>query len=118
MRGSDVCQMADANSQEFAPETRHPVIVSMPEHNVEQKGGTMRLGERVTVFKERYFDSSMMYKLYGKKKGGGVRDRDHGASPPPLRGEPRADRRVREGGSALRGDVHEQRAHGDCGDGA
>lgn len=72
MRGSDVCQMADANSQEFAPETRHPVIVSMPEHNVEQKGGTMRLGERVTVFKERYFDSSMMYKLYGKKKGRGV----------------------------------------------
>ena len=63
MRGSDVCQMADANSQE---------IVSMPEHNVEQKGGTMRLGERVTVFKERYFDSSMMYKLYGKKKGRGV----------------------------------------------
>ena len=44
----------------------------MPEHNVEQKGGTMRLGERVTVFKERYFDSSMMYKLYGKKKGRGV----------------------------------------------
>ena len=67
-----MCQMADANSQEFAPETSHPVIVSMPEHNVEQKGGAMRLGERVTVVKERYFDSSMMYKLYGKKKGRGV----------------------------------------------
>ena len=65
--------MADANSQEFAPATTHPVIVSMLEHNVEQKGGTMRLGERVTVFKEHYFASSMMYKLYGEKKGRGVR---------------------------------------------
>lgn len=67
---SDVCEMADANSEEFAPTTTHPVIVSMPEHNVEQKGGTMRLGERVSVFKEKYFGESMLFALYGKKKGG------------------------------------------------
>ena len=41
----------------------------MPEHNVEQKGGTMRLGERVSVFKESSKDTSMMYKLYGEQKG-------------------------------------------------
>lgn len=66
----DVCEMADANSQEFEPTTTHPVIVSMPEHNVAQKGGTMRLGERVSVFKAKYFDSSVMFALYGRKKGG------------------------------------------------
>lgn len=64
-----MCEMTDANSQEFEPATTHPVIVSMPEHNVEQKGGTMRLGERVSVFKARYFDRSVMFALYGKKKG-------------------------------------------------
>ena len=49
---SDVLEWEDANSQEFDEETKHPVVVSMPEHNVEQKGGTMRLGERVSVFTE------------------------------------------------------------------
>lgn len=68
MRSSDVCGMKDANSEEFAS-TEHPVIISMPEHNVEQKGGTMRLGERVSVFKDSAKDFSMMYKLYGEQKG-------------------------------------------------
>ena len=40
----------------------------MPEHNVEQKGGTMRLGERVSYFKDSAKDS-VMYKLYGEQKG-------------------------------------------------
>ena len=60
--------MEDANSEEFGT-TSHPVIISMPEHNVEQKGGTMRLGERVSVFKDSSKDTSMMYKLYGEQKG-------------------------------------------------
>lgn len=64
----DVCEMEDANSEEFA-KTSHPVIVSMPEHNVEQKGGTMRLGERMSLFKDSAMGFSMMYKLYGKQKG-------------------------------------------------
>ena len=64
----DVCEMADANSEEFSTTTKHPVVISMPEHNVEQKGGTMRLGERVSIFKESAMNS-MMYKLYGENKG-------------------------------------------------
>lgn len=64
----DVCEMSDANSEEFSTSTSHPVVISMPEHNVEQKGGTMRLGERVSFFKDSA-KSSMMYRLYGEQKG-------------------------------------------------
>lgn len=40
-----VCGMADANSSEFNPNSRHPVIDLMPEQlDVEDLGGTMRLG--------------------------------------------------------------------------
>ncbi len=40
-----VCGMTDANSSEFAPESKHPVIDLMPEQlDVEDMGGTMRLG--------------------------------------------------------------------------
>ena len=66
--GRDVCEMEDANSQEFSKTTTHPVVVSMPEHNVEQKGGTMRLGERVSIFKDSAASNSIMYKLYGGRK--------------------------------------------------
>lgn len=41
----------DAQSSEFVPDTTHPVVVEMPEHNPGQKGGTMRLGKRKTLFK-------------------------------------------------------------------
>ncbi|XP_065056972.1 CTP synthase 1-like [Rhopilema esculentum] len=41
----------DANSTELDPNTPHPVVVDMPEHNPGQMGGTMRLGKRKTVFK-------------------------------------------------------------------
>jgi CTP synthase len=41
----NVCQMSDANSTEFAPNTAHPVIALMEEQKkVTGKGGTMRLG--------------------------------------------------------------------------
>ncbi|TRY55580.1 hypothetical protein DNTS_005350 [Danionella cerebrum] len=55
-----VCEFArsmfdwkDANSTEFDPETTHPVVIDMPEHNPGQMGGTMRLGKRRTVFKTK-----------------------------------------------------------------
>ncbi|XP_056618278.1 CTP synthase 1b [Triplophysa dalaica] len=64
-----VCEFArnvlgweDANSTEFDPETKHPVVIEMPEHNPGQKGGTMRLGKRRTMFKS---NSSVIRKLYG-----------------------------------------------------
>uniref|UniRef100_A0A673FY28 CTP synthase n=1 Tax=Sinocyclocheilus rhinocerous TaxID=307959 RepID=A0A673FY28_9TELE len=42
-----------ANSTEFDPETKHPVVIDMPEHNPGQMGGTMRLGKRRTIFKTK-----------------------------------------------------------------
>lgn len=73
MRNRDVLEWSDANSEEFSKTTKHPVVVSMPEHNVEQKGGPMRLGERISVFRETPEASmSMMKRLYGNKKGGCV----------------------------------------------
>lgn len=41
----NVCNLTDANSTEFNPDTEHPVIALMDSQlNVTQKGGTMRLG--------------------------------------------------------------------------
>ncbi|XP_026226758.1 CTP synthase 1b [Anabas testudineus] len=64
-----VCEFArnvlgweDANSTEFNPESKHPVVIDMPEHNPGQMGGTMRLGKRRTIFKS---SSSVLRKLYG-----------------------------------------------------
>ena len=66
----DVLEWNDANSEEFDTTTTHRVVVSMPEHNVEQKGGTMRLGERISVFRDTPEASvSMLKRLYGNKKG-------------------------------------------------
>lgn len=42
----DVLGWEDANSQEFCPDTAHPVIHVMPEQeNIQNLGGTMRLGK-------------------------------------------------------------------------
>lgn len=42
----NVAKMEGAHSTEFAPSTKYPVIDLMPDqHNVVQKGGTMRLGK-------------------------------------------------------------------------
>lgn len=64
-----VCEFArnvlgweDANSTEFNPESTHPVVIDMPEHNPGQMGGTMRLGKRRTIFKS---NTSVLRKLYG-----------------------------------------------------
>lgn len=47
----NVLEWKDAQSSEFDPETTHPVVIEMPEHNPGQMGATMRLGKRETVFK-------------------------------------------------------------------
>ncbi|XP_044878312.1 CTP synthase 2 isoform X5 [Mauremys mutica] len=52
----------DANSTEFDPNTKYPVVIDMPEHNPGDMGGTMRLGKRRTVFKT---EDSVLRKLYG-----------------------------------------------------
>ena len=55
---------ADANSTEFNATTAHPVVMFMPEQNGLQMGGTMRLGNRVTIIKDT---DSLAFKLYGNK---------------------------------------------------
>ena len=47
-----VCELENANSTEFDPDTPHPVICLLPEQRtVRQKGGTMRLGAYPCVLK-------------------------------------------------------------------
>lgn len=50
----------DAHSEEFVKTPRN-VIVEMPEHNTGHMGGTMRLGQRPTLFKT---ERSVLRKLY------------------------------------------------------
>ncbi|EDO46668.1 predicted protein [Nematostella vectensis] len=52
----------DANTTEVDPDTKHPVVIDMPEHNPGQMGGTMRLGRRRTVFSKD--QTSIARKLY------------------------------------------------------
>ena len=61
----NVLNWKGANSAEFDAETPYPVIISMPEHHTGVMGGTMRCGQRKTIFKEK--EKSIMYKMYGKK---------------------------------------------------
>ena len=61
----DVLGFADANSTEFDPKTKHPVIHLMAEQEkVEDLGGTMRLGSYPCVLRT----DSKAYRLYGAKK--------------------------------------------------
>lgn len=61
----DVLGLGDANSAEFNPATANPVVMFMPEQTgINQMGGTMRLGNRVTIIKN---PESLAFKLYGKK---------------------------------------------------
>jgi CTP synthase len=54
----------DANSTEFAPDTIHPVIDLMADQrNVENLGGTMRLGAYPCVLQK----DTLAYRLYGKE---------------------------------------------------
>uniref|UniRef100_F6V5W9 CTP synthase n=1 Tax=Ciona intestinalis TaxID=7719 RepID=F6V5W9_CIOIN len=58
-----VLNMEDANSSELNPNTSHPVVIDMPEHNKGDMGGTMRLGQRRTVFQT---EDSILRKLYNQ----------------------------------------------------
>ena len=61
----NVLNKQNAHTTEIDPDTLHPVVIDMPEHNSGQMGGTMRLGKRQTIFKT---EDSVMRKLYGNKK--------------------------------------------------
>jgi len=59
----DILQWEGANSTELDPDTPHPVVIEMPEHNPGQLGGTMRLGKRKTIFGKQ--GNSITRQLYG-----------------------------------------------------
>ncbi|KAK3098119.1 hypothetical protein FSP39_016291 [Pinctada imbricata] len=54
----------DAHSTEIDPNTKHPVVIDMPEHNTGQMGGTMRLGKRKTIFQT---EDCITRKLYSNR---------------------------------------------------
>ena len=57
--------LSDANSEEFDENSKNQVIHIMDEQkNVDQKGGTMRLGKYPCILKK----DSLAYKVYGKKE--------------------------------------------------
>ena len=59
----NVCNLKNANSTEFDEETPYPVIDLLPEQReIEEKGGTMRLGAYPAILKE----GTLAHKLYGK----------------------------------------------------
>jgi len=58
----NVMKLNDANSEEFAPNAEHKVIVNMPELSKTHMGGTMRLGARTAQITDK---KSMAYQMYG-----------------------------------------------------
>ncbi|MCQ2411194.1 MAG: CTP synthase, partial [Elusimicrobiaceae bacterium] len=59
----NLCGLKDANSTEFKPNTKHPVVDLTPQQkNVVYKGGTMRLGNYSADLKK----GSLAHRLYGK----------------------------------------------------
>lgn len=59
----NICKMKGANSSEFDPETKFPVIDFIPEQRgLIDKGGTMRLGAYTCRIKK----GTMLHKMYGK----------------------------------------------------
>ncbi len=61
----NVAGLEGANSTEFDPQTPYPVIDLMPEQKeVEDKGGTMRLGAYKCTLKE----GTKAYEIYGRKE--------------------------------------------------
>ncbi|XP_023238773.1 CTP synthase 1-like [Centruroides sculpturatus] len=60
----NVLDWKEANSTESDSETVKPVVIDMPEHNPGKMGGTMRLGKRQTLFKNK---DCILRKLYGNQ---------------------------------------------------
>jgi CTP synthase len=62
--GRNVLNWSDANSTEFNPDTKHPVVSLLEEQiNVKNYGGTMRLGASETVNE----DNTLIMAAYGEK---------------------------------------------------
>lgn len=60
----NVCGWSGANSTEFDEDTEHPIIDLMPDQkNIEDKGGTMRLG----LYDCRLKEGTKAYKAYGEE---------------------------------------------------
>jgi CTP synthase len=61
----NVCRMKGANSSEFDPETKFPVIDLLPEQRgITEKGGTMRLG----AYPCRIKKDTLLFQSYGKEE--------------------------------------------------
>lgn len=61
--GRNVVGLEDANSSEFQPSCAHPVIDLMPDqHDVEDKGGTMRLG----AYPAKLLEGTTVREVYGE----------------------------------------------------
>ena len=59
----NVAGLTDANSTEFDPETKHPVIdLMLEQRGIEDKGGTMRLGAHYAVLA----NESQVARAYGE----------------------------------------------------
>jgi CTP synthase len=59
----NVCGLENANSTEFDPETKHPVIAILEEQkDVTDKGGSMRLG----TWQTKILEGSLAHQVYGK----------------------------------------------------
>lgn len=60
----DLCKLPGANSEEFNATAGDCVVISMPELDKQNMGGTMRLGSRKTVFQSGS-DWAKIRSLYG-----------------------------------------------------
>jgi len=59
----NICNLKNANSTEIDPNTPYPVINIMPDQkNIDNKGGTMRLGSYPALIQE----GTLVHSLYGK----------------------------------------------------
>lgn len=62
----NVCNMKNANSTEFNPNTAYPVIALLPEQRgIDRIGGTMRLGAYPCIIKD---ENTKAFKAYKKKE--------------------------------------------------
>ncbi|KAF1743148.1 hypothetical protein MXB_4245, partial [Myxobolus squamalis] len=57
----NVLYLDDADSVELNADTLNPVIIEMPEFNPSQKGGTMRLGLKKTIFSTKQSHACRLY---------------------------------------------------------
>lgn len=61
----NVCKMKGANSSEFDPDTKYPVIDLIPEQKgISEKGGTMRLGAYPCKIKK----NTLLFQAYGEEE--------------------------------------------------